>query len=455
MTNTVSAADEYVRTRYAVMARRGLFAAMLLVALVARPLAAQGIPELRIERDEGAVDARPLDLERGFAAVRLTLFEELGWVVAEVEGALAMLGPHGVSISLSIGSPFFTWDDEVLQLADVPYRTAGETLVPVQLLADFLPRRLPELYSFDGPSLTLRAAQAEDWLGTTVVQLRPGVEAPAGVDSIVGVTDTAGAAPVTVEILPMDADLPAARYEGLRVVVVDAGHGGGDPGALGLRGVLEKNVALRIARAIAELLEREPNFEVYLTRDDDTFVPIWDRGDLATAWKGDRPAVFISIHANSFPSRRSARGFETYFLAEARNDHERRVSAIENAPLSAGGQSVDPEAEPDLGFILRELKALDHQHWSAMLAEMVQGEMAKFHPGPNRGVKQGVLAVLTNALMPSVLVEVGYLSNEDEGPLLGQPTFQDEAARSIARAVVRFFERYPPGSGTGGPGDGA
>ena len=122
--------------------------------------------------------------------------------------------------------------------------------------------------------------------------------------------------------------------------------------------------------------------------------------------------------------------------------------------MSAGGQAVDPDQEPDLGFILRELKTLDHQHWSAMLAEMVQAEMAKFHPGPDRGVKQGVLAVLTNALMPSVLVEVGYLSNEDEGPLLGQPTFQDEAARSIARAVVRFFERYPPGSGTGGPGGG-
>jgi len=67
-------------------------------------------------------------------------------------------------------------------------------------------------------------------------------------------------------------------------------------------------------------------------------------------------------------------------------------------------------------------------------------------------VKQGVLAVLTNALMPSVLVEVGFLSNSDESPLLGQKSFQDEAARSIARAVVRFFERYPPGSGTGGVG---
>ena len=455
MTDAASMTHELALRRDAAPVWSALVLVSLLAAVSVPPLAGQGVPELRIERDEGAVDVRALDLEKGFAAVRLTLFEELGWAVAEREGALAMLGPHGVSISLTIGSPFFTWDDEVLQLADVPYRDAGETLVPVQLLADFLPTRLPELYSFDGPSLTLRAAEAEDWLGTTVVQLRPDVEAPS-IDSTVTAPDSSGVTPAAIATAPIDAAVPGAgRYQGPRVVVVDAGHGGGDPGALGLRGVREKSVALSIARGIADLLEREPNFEVYLTRDDDTFVPIWDRGDLATEWKGDRPAVFISIHANSFPTRRSARGFETYFLAEARNDHERRVSAIENAPLSAGGQFVDPEAQPDLGFILRELKALDHQHWSAMLAEMVQAEMAKFHPGPNRGVKQGVLAVLTNALMPSVLVEVGYLSNEDEGPLLGQPMFQDEAARSIARAVVRFFERYPPGSGTGGPGDGA
>ena len=432
----------------------GLAVVTFLATVVQGPLAAQDVRELRIERADGVVEVRPLDLEMGFAAVPLTLFEELGWAVAEVDGAIAMLGPHGVALALTVGSPFFTWDEKVLQLADAPYREAGQSRIPVQLLADFLPRRLPELYTFDGPTLTLQAAEAEDWGGTTVVQLRPGAEAQAAADSTTGVTASADAAPETAGALSVAPGTGAGRYEGPRIVVVDAGHGGGDPGALGLRGVREKSVALGIARAMADLLEREPDFEVYLTRDDDTFVPIWDRGDLATEWRGDRPGVFVSIHANSSPTRRSARGFETYFLAEARNDHERRVSAIENAPLSAGGQAVDPEAEPDLGFILRELKALDHQHWSSMLAEMVQAEMAKFHPGPNRGVKQGVLAVLTNALMPSVLVEVGYLSNEDEGPLLGQPTFQDEAARSIARAVVKFFERYPPGSGTGGPGDG-
>ncbi len=83
---------------------------------------------------------------------------------------------------------------------------------------------------------------------------------------------------------------------------------------------------------------------------------------------------------------------------------------------------------------------------------MVQEEIDGFHPGPNRGVKQGVLAVLTNALMPSVLVEVGYLSNDAEGRLIGEKGFQSDAAAAIAEAVVRFFDRYPPGSDFGGRG---
>lgn len=128
----------------------------------------------------------------------------------------------------------------------------------------------------------------------------------------------------------------------MRVVVIDAGHGGADPGALGVGGVREKDVALGIALELAKRLRREPDLEVHLTRDSDTFVDIWDRGQIATNLKGDRPGVFISIHGNSFPEQRVTRGFETYFLSEARTDHERRVSAIENAPSASRGRRSIP-----------------------------------------------------------------------------------------------------------------
>jgi len=203
---------------------------------------------------------------------------------------------------------------------------------------------------------------------------------------------------------------------------------------------------------MAAELRASEDLEVVMIREGDTFVPLWDRGAQATSAKGERHGVFVSIHANSAAVRGSpARGFETYFLSEARTEHERRVAAIENAPL--GVEAAPEEGAGDLDLILRELKNLDQQHWSSLLAEMVQEEVGRVHPGPDRGVKQAPLAVITNAIMPAVLVEIGYLSHPDEAKLLGEVAFQDEAGKALARAVKRFFQRYPPGSG-GGSGAG-
>ncbi len=437
----------------------------LVLALGAAPAAAlgQGRPELRLERADGSYSGIAVHLERGVASVPVDLFSELGWSVQRSGGALSISVPGEISIDLRLGSPFFRWDGVVLQLTDPPYAIDGGVFVPLQLLSDFFPRRLPDLYEFDGPNATLRAGDP------SVRSEGPGRVAPAadpvgpgaGPPSAAGGTGAGAGDPTGDATGDATGDgpgrsgealgpRPPSPYDGPRVVVVDAGHGGADPGAMGPGGVREKAVALGIARGVAEILGRERSLEVHMTRDDDTFVDLWRRGEMATDVQGDRPGVFVSIHAISFPGRRSAMGFETYFLSDARTEHERRVAAIENAPLSFQGQDVDPAEQPDLDFILRELRNLDHQHWSELLAQMVQDEMDDFHPGPNRGVKQGVLAVLTNALMPSVLVEVGYLSNDAEGRMLGEEKFQRDAAEAIAEAVIRFFERYPPGSGFGG-----
>jgi N-acetylmuramoyl-L-alanine amidase len=398
---------------------RSLRLAAVALSVAVSSLQGQQSPELNIERAGGDVSRAPISLDRGYAAVPLSLFGELGWTVVEEGNVVQVSVADDIVVALRVATPFFTWDGLVLQLADAPYRVGGAVFVPLQLLADFLPRRLPDLYEFDGGRSLLRA-------GDPVLTGDPQVEADIESDPVF---------------------TPPSEYEGVRVVIIDAGHGGADPGALGIGGIREKDVALGIALELADILRREPDLEVHLTRDDDTFVDLWDRGEIATNLKGDRSGLFISIHGNSFPEQRATRGFETYFLSEARTEHERRVSAIENAPLRLQGQTINPVDEPDLGFIFRELRNFDHQHWSALLAEIAQEELNEFHPGPNRGVKQGVLAVLTNTLMPSVLVEIGYLSNSDESRLLSEGSFQTEAADALARGVVRFFERYPPGSG--------
>ena len=395
--------------------------------------------------EDGSRSSVPISFQEGAAAVPATLFADLGWQVAEIGDRARIEGPDGVVVVLRPGSPFVHWEDRIIHLADPPYSGRDGVWVPLQLVAEPLADRFPELYRFDPLALVLNAAAPENRGGAPAaraddigseVALAPGEEP----DSLSAEAPSGWAEPTA----PSDLDGP-------RVVVIDPGHGGGDPGASSPDGIREKDVALDVGLALFRLLEEEEGIEVRMTRSTDRFVPLWERGELATQWKGDRPGVFVSIHANSLPSRRSLRGFETYFLAESRTDHERRLTAIENAPLLVGGREFDPDASPQIGFILRDLRAHGLENWSSLLAELVQEEMSSFHPGPDRGVRQGVLAVLTNALMPSVLVELGYLSNPDEALILQQPRFQETAAAAIARALVDFFDRYPPGA-SGLPG---
>jgi len=392
--------------------RRAIPPGLALTALLAAHLAAQSRPNLRV-RDGHSEWAVVVSAERGFAAVPASELSRVGWRVASAQGGVSLSGPGDTHVELRAGTPFFHWNGEPLQLSDPPYLEGNVLRVPLQLLTDFLPRRMPDAYAFDGLRMLLTVSgPAADGHGATV--------APA--------SRVSRATPVDDEV---------------RVVVIDAGHGGEDPGSTSRSGVEEKTVALGVALAMARALDSVPGLEVHLLRDDDSFIPLWDRGALATKLKGERPGVFVSVHANSFNS--PARGFETYFLSDARTEHERRVAAIENAPVGHEEEGVHPGG--DLDFILRELRNLDTQHWSALLAQMIQKDIGGFHPGPDRGVKQAPLAVITNALMPAVLVEVGYLSNPAEARLLATSDFQLKAGRAIAGAVREFFERYPPGTG--------
>jgi len=395
------------------------------VALIATPLAGAGqvANDLRLVGPAGAGASVTLAFHRGYAAVPLRTLERLGWTV----GSIAERGEarHGTErIQLRTRNPLFRWGEALLQLADEPYRIGDEFWVPLQLLSDFLPQRMAEDYAFRSDVPSLEALTADAWSTS-----------PAGT---VGTGASSLAPPVPTTPAPSP----------VRVVVIDPGHGGVDSGARGPNGMREKDVALKIGLLLARELERRPDLEVHLTRSEDRLVPPWDRGEQATEIKGDRPGIFISLHANSGLAR-DARGFETYFLSDARTEHELRVAALENAALQIRSPTETTQ-DPGLSGILRELRNFDHQHWSSLLAEMVQEGLTPVHPGPNRGVKQAPLAVITNAMMPAVLVEVGFISNRAEERLLGNSDFQAAAAGAIALAVDRFFDRYPPGSSASG-----
>jgi N-acetylmuramoyl-L-alanine amidase len=370
---------------------------------------------------------------RGYAAIPAGALAPLGWIGSE-EGDLLLLRHHGgLELRLRPGSPFLRWDGAPVQMVHPPYRFGDHVYVPLQLLVDLLPGFLPGAYAWDPEARLLRVDS-----GAVGRSARGGTPPPTRTGG-----EEAADRPPPGAPLGGDARTP-------RLVVIDPGHGGHDTGAIGPGGVREKDVALAVSLALARELSADPSLEVRLTRTADEFVPLWERGARATEWKGERPGLFLSIHANAVPDRPGVRGFETYFLAEARTEHERRVAAAENQSLgfTRDGQRTHVESDPLLGHILRDLRTFDHQHWSALLAEIVQEELGAVHPGPDRGVRQGPFAVITNSLMPSVLIEVGFLSNREEERLLVRPEFHRDTARAVSRSVHRFFERYPPGSAT-------
>lgn len=430
----------------------------LLAALPAGPgtgapgsLAAQSASTLWLRGPSGERHAVSVASHRGYAALPAGALARAGWRAVRSGADLVRLeqgvtggGTGGTAARLEFrpGSPFFRWSGRVLQLADDPYLMGDELYLPLQFVAEVLPRELGELYAWDASSRVLSVTSPELWeAGAALAAATDGVGGPGGEAS--APAGGAGADPEPVRV-------PERPSDPTRVVVIDPGHGGRDPGAVGSGGVREKDVALALGLALARELRRVPNLEVHVTREDDVLVPLWQRGERATRWKGERPGIFVSLHANALPTNRSIRGFETYFLAEARTDHARRVAAIENAPLGVPGGDEErgaPAEDPDLSFILRDLGNLDHQHWSALLAEMIHEELDPVHPGPNRGVKQGPFAVITNALMPAVLVEIGFLTHRQEEQLLERSAFREDAAVALARAIVGFFERYPPEQG--------
>ncbi len=390
-------------------------------------------PSVAVNLPDGGEVTLASEAVHGYPAISASSLEPLGWTVAdhEAEGEVLLVHRTGLELRFDPGSPFIGWDEELIHLVDSAYWSEEEFFVPLQLIVDLFPGLLPDAYQFDEERFLLfteGAGSAETPADDTAVT-PSGREVPR--------STLAEEPPVPPTWSPREGP-PAAA-----VVIIDPGHGGADAGATGPGGVREKDVALSVGLALARELSTNPTIEVRLTRDRDVGVPVWTRGEWATEWRGDRPGVFVSIHVNALPDRAGVRGFETYFLSDARTEHEQRVAAAENAAVAQDPDSGSNGFDPLLPGILSDLRAFDHQQWSALLAEEVQWELGEFHPGPDRGVKQGPFAVITNTLMPSVLVETGFITNPEEERLLAGDEFHRESARAIARALERFLERYP------------
>jgi N-acetylmuramoyl-L-alanine amidase len=230
-----------------------------------------------------------------------------------------------------------------------------------------------------------------------------------------------------------------------RSIVIDAGHGGPDAGMSGVtadgRRVFEKDITLAVALLVGDIL-RARGVQVHHTRTRDTLIALGDRGRIANQRRAD---LFLSIHVNAAnPKWRepaAARGFETYFLAEAKTEDESRVEAMENAAVRFETGVNAPRNDP-LSFIINDMAQNEHLRESSEIAALVQRRIKGVHPGPDRGVKQANFAVLRTSFMPAVLIELGFGTNRSEAGFLTDPTRQRELATAVADAAMDYLARY-------------
>lgn len=224
---------------------------------------------------------------------------------------------------------------------------------------------------------------------------------------------------------------PIAGLVKRRRVVIDAGHGGHDSGAVGPGGCREKDVVLAIAKNVQQMLDAA-GVEAILTRDDDTFISLEERTAIANRLRAD---AFVSIHANSAPHGR-ARGIETYYLNVTDDRYSIRLAAVEN--------KTSEEQVSDLQLILADLSTKANTQESVNMARRVQKRLVQYaRPlnGKTRdlGVKASLFYVLLGARMPAILVETSFISNSDEARLLANATYQQRLAKAVADSVVEHL----------------
>jgi N-acetylmuramoyl-L-alanine amidase len=338
---------------------------------------------------------------RGFEAVRWSRVPaELATGSFQTDGT-ATATVAGAALELRVGSPFGRHGDAVLQLSNVPYLESGEVWVPFELFAGWLPG-----VAAAGETASVERANPEPAVSVAEVDLRP---------------------------------TPGVRRPGPWRVVIDAGHGGVDPGSISPRtGAKEKDITLAVSRKLVEELRRRDRIEPLLTRDGDLFVEVMKRPGMAVDMEAD---LFISIHVDAQPGRRtSARGFTTFHLGQARTDDALEVARRENAVIELEGGTEPPNLE-QLEIILATVDRDAYRRESRLLAGHIQNGLRGALDSKDRGAKQGPYYVLmTPGLLPAVLVELGFITNGADERQLTDSARQDRIARSLANTIEAYFE---------------
>jgi N-acetylmuramoyl-L-alanine amidase len=365
----------------------------------------------------------PVTSERGDPALPAPYLSRALPLTIEIKTDWASVTFAGQPFRFLLNAPVFLHGGRVVPLVAGAYMARDTLFIPLQWLTEYVPTVFTEGYRYDA-----LAGRFEEAAVTPVVARVP-VPAPR----------PAAAAPARrPSRLPPSGVL---RYP--HKVVVDAGHGGEDPGTPGVyfpRNLHEKDVTLAVSKLLRKELQQR-GIEVVMTRTKDTLVALHDRGGFCS----DDCDLFLSIHVNSLPRRRGSdqvSGFETYFQSAARTDESRRVAQMENDALRYDTHYESAAENDPLQFILKDLQSNEFLRESAVLAQLIQNSAGGAHPGGSRGVSQAGFVVLNTARRPAVLLEIGFATNPTDGKFMASSWGQAQIARTIADGVVAYLRQY-------------
>lgn len=318
------------------------------------------------------------------------------------------------SFRFLVGAPLYVFNSQLQPLASAVSVSHDTLFLPFQFVAEILPSYLGDRYRYDRRQARL--------------------------------IDSGGSIRAPVARAPEPAKEVSRLANGLRpghTITIDPGHGGVDPGNPGVffpRGTREKDVTLAVGLLLRDELKRQ-GVGVQMTRTADTLIALGDRGSFCT----EACDLFVSIHVNSLARRRGytdIRGFETYFLAEAKTEDAARVAKMENEAVRFEGGGAPADRGVGIDFILKDLQLNEHLRESARAAELVQRTLKTVHTGESRGVKQAGFMVLTTARRPAILVELGYSTNPQDGQFLTTRSSQKAMASALADAIVAYLLEY-------------
>ncbi|MBI5790836.1 MAG: N-acetylmuramoyl-L-alanine amidase [Rhodocyclales bacterium] len=242
---------------------------------------------------------------------------------------------------------------------------------------------------------------------------------------------------------PVEADKPEPKPDVARMltIVLDPGHGGEDPGAIGRGGSYEKHVTLSVARRLKEKIDATPNMRSVLTRDGDYFIPLQSRVQKARRVQAD---LFVSVHADAFV-KPTARGSSVFVLSEtgASSSAARWLANKENSADLVGGVNLGVK-DPYLARTLLDLSQTATINDSLKLGKDVLGELGRINTLHKAHVEQAGFAVLKAPDIPSILIETAFISNPEEEKRLNDEAYQDQMAEAILRGIRRYFAKNPP-----------